>query len=199
MRRPRAPRSASSASSSSCPRRREQHLSLFYSFRSVKFERSDLDGMRSVRRRYNSPLRLQLHHTPSTPAPQQPAPTCPQAPAFAVLTNARLVAFSADDTICVRRSASSSTLLSSPALSPPPTPTPHARRPRADKNADEAEESAHARPRPLRLLSPLSPCALGAIRVPRPPLAVCARIDTSHSDHSIRTTLAIPVTSGLEP
>ncbi|KAJ6464255.1 hypothetical protein C8R47DRAFT_1237571 [Mycena vitilis] len=31
----------------------EQRLSLFLSFRSVKFEWSDLDGMRSVRRRYN--------------------------------------------------------------------------------------------------------------------------------------------------
>jgi hypothetical protein len=31
----------------------EQRLSLFHSFRSVKFEWSDLDGMRSVRRRYN--------------------------------------------------------------------------------------------------------------------------------------------------
>nr|GAT48629.1 predicted protein [Mycena chlorophos] len=33
----------------------EQRLILFHSFRSVKFEWSDLDGMRYVRRRYNSP------------------------------------------------------------------------------------------------------------------------------------------------
>jgi hypothetical protein len=36
----------------------EQHLSLFFSFRSVKFEWSGLDGMRSVRRRYNVRQRL---------------------------------------------------------------------------------------------------------------------------------------------
>ncbi|KAJ6535835.1 hypothetical protein DFH09DRAFT_1402621 [Mycena vulgaris] len=87
----------------------EQRLSLFHSFRAVNFEWSDLDGMRSVRRRYNSPPRLQLHPYHQQPAstPVSVPPPQPQAPAFAVLTNARLAAFSADDTICVRRSASS--------------------------------------------------------------------------------------------
>jgi hypothetical protein len=36
----------------------EQRLSLSLSFRSIKFEWSDLGGMRSVRRRYNVRQRL---------------------------------------------------------------------------------------------------------------------------------------------
>ncbi|KAJ6501285.1 hypothetical protein DFH09DRAFT_1102641 [Mycena vulgaris] len=173
----------------------EQRLSLFHSFRSVKFEWSDLDGMRSVRRRYNSPPRLQLHphaqlHHPQTQHQQPPAPTSvsvpppqPQAPAFAVLTNARLASFSADDTICLRRSASSSTLCptlpSSPALSPLPTPTPT---PQSQPHSPTAAKK-HTKPKakkarsPVKGLfafppSPLTPApATGAIRVPRPPLA----------------------------
>ncbi|KAJ7646093.1 hypothetical protein DFH06DRAFT_1333022 [Mycena polygramma] len=49
----------------------EQRLSLFLSFRSVKFEWSDLDGMRSVRRRYNSSCASPpptTAHTLSTPS-----------------------------------------------------------------------------------------------------------------------------------
>ncbi|KAJ7810097.1 hypothetical protein B0H14DRAFT_3480908 [Mycena olivaceomarginata] len=43
------------------------HLSLFFSFWSVKFEWSGLDGMRSVRRRYNSscPASPDLHPHPT--------------------------------------------------------------------------------------------------------------------------------------
>ncbi|KAJ6535815.1 hypothetical protein DFH09DRAFT_100033 [Mycena vulgaris] len=174
----------------------EQRLSLFHSFRSVKFEWSDLDGMRSVRRRYNSPPRLQLHphaqlHHPQTQHQQQPAPTVsvpppqPQAPAFAVLTNARLASFSADDTICLRRSASSSTLCptlpsstaSSPALSPLPTPVPHAPAKTSPKTHTHTKPKAKKARSPVKGLfafppSPPTPApATGAIRVPRPPLA----------------------------
>ncbi|KAF7350757.1 hypothetical protein MSAN_01636800 [Mycena sanguinolenta] len=81
----------------------EQKLSLFLSFRSVKFEWSDLDGMRYVRRRYNSSC-------PASPPPaavrspvlnptKPPSLTPPQPEAFAVLTNARLATFGKDDTI----------------------------------------------------------------------------------------------------
>ncbi|KAF8182759.1 hypothetical protein K438DRAFT_1975400 [Mycena galopus ATCC 62051] len=81
----------------------EQRLSLFLSFRSVKFEWSDLDGMRSVRRRYNSscpsspppPARAPTH-SPARP-PALPYPAAPEA--FAVLTNARLASFGKDETI----------------------------------------------------------------------------------------------------
>ncbi|KAJ6535817.1 hypothetical protein DFH09DRAFT_1091592 [Mycena vulgaris] len=61
---------------------------------------------------------------------ERPAPTSvsmlrpqPQALGFAVLTNARLASFNADDTIYVQRSPSSSTLSSSPL--PTPTPSPY--------------------------------------------------------------------------
>ncbi|KAF7312582.1 hypothetical protein MIND_00272300 [Mycena indigotica] len=52
----------------------EQRLILFHSFRSVKFEWSDLDGMRYIRRRYNSP--------PVYPSTQNrsSAPTSPRPP-----------------------------------------------------------------------------------------------------------------------
>ncbi|KAJ6501291.1 hypothetical protein DFH09DRAFT_1102648 [Mycena vulgaris] len=120
----------------------------------------------------------------------------PQGPGFAVLTNARFVSFSADDTICVRRSASSSTLSSSPLPTPTPTPTrthpPPPPSPRTitpqDSNAHEdAEKMALARQGPLRL--------------PRSPLAVCARTDTSHFDNLdnfIRTAPATAATLELQ-
>ncbi|KAJ7147008.1 hypothetical protein C8R44DRAFT_724698 [Mycena epipterygia] len=82
----------------------EQRLSLFHSFRSVKFEWSDLDGMRSVRRRYNSPA----HRHPSPPRPahfnlnlhlQHQHAHAHQHPAFAVLINA------AEDAMTVRAHA----------------------------------------------------------------------------------------------
>ncbi|KAJ7730109.1 hypothetical protein DFH07DRAFT_1066084 [Mycena maculata] len=125
----------------------EQRLSLFHSFRSVKFEWSDLDGMRSVRRRYNSPpprtqchpnptpyshsLHTQPQHQPyARPAHLQLAATTPipiPAPApssaFAVLTNARLATFGADDTICVRASFPGTPATPFPDF--PATPTPH--------------------------------------------------------------------------
>ncbi|KAJ6501287.1 hypothetical protein DFH09DRAFT_1444728 [Mycena vulgaris] len=81
---------------------------------------------------------LPLGQVRPTPAPQshphphdqQTAPTSvsmlrpqPQAPGFAVLTNARLASFSADDTISMWYSASSSALSSSPM--PMPTLTPY--------------------------------------------------------------------------
>ncbi|KAJ7067198.1 hypothetical protein C8F01DRAFT_1120616, partial [Mycena amicta] len=75
----------------------EQRLILFHSFRSVKFEWSDLDGMRSVRRRYNSPPvhpPVQTRSpTPTTPNSPRPPPlqlhlaSPPPSEAFAVLTN----------------------------------------------------------------------------------------------------------------
>ncbi|KAJ7824301.1 hypothetical protein B0H14DRAFT_3469430 [Mycena olivaceomarginata] len=109
----------------------EQRPSLFLSFRSVKFEWSDLDGMRSVRRRYNSscpaspppsqatrspylhpqtltrdPIRL--HALPLPPHAycshsysHPPVAAAPEA--FAVRTNAHLASFGKDDTICLQR------------------------------------------------------------------------------------------------
>ncbi|KAJ7165451.1 hypothetical protein C8R43DRAFT_1232546 [Mycena crocata] len=51
----------------------EQRLSLFHSFRSVKFEWTDLDGFRNVRRRYNSPPRqAQLPDTSPQHGPRSP-------------------------------------------------------------------------------------------------------------------------------
>ncbi|KAJ6592914.1 hypothetical protein B0H19DRAFT_1088766 [Mycena capillaripes] len=55
---------------------KELRLSLFHSFHSVKFDWSDLDGMRSVRRRYNSsypassPPLPHLHHVAYPPQVQ---------------------------------------------------------------------------------------------------------------------------------
>ncbi|KAJ6592993.1 hypothetical protein B0H19DRAFT_11726 [Mycena capillaripes] len=99
----------------------EQRLSLFHSFRSVKFEWSDLDGMRSVRRRYNSSCPASPPPPPRSPAVQphicvphisispphlhqvqaQPVSVSPTSTpaAFAVLTNAHLASFGKDDTI----------------------------------------------------------------------------------------------------
>ncbi|KAJ7431927.1 hypothetical protein B0H11DRAFT_824659 [Mycena galericulata] len=151
----------------------EQRLSLFHSFRTVKFEWSDLDGMHCVRRRYNpAPLQCQspprsahVHpvaaphavYAPGTqPRPphlQLPASTPASAPvpiphpspspsgtappsmssAFAVLTNARLASFGADDTICVRSTSTSTSFLASSSFEmememelfpDPPTPMP---------------------------------------------------------------------------
>ncbi|KAJ6477011.1 hypothetical protein C8R45DRAFT_1008560 [Mycena sanguinolenta] len=83
----------------------EQKMSLFLSFRSVKFEWSDLDGMRYVRRRYNSscptsPPAAAAVRSPVL-SPTKPPSLTPPAPqeAFAVLTNARLATFGKDDTI----------------------------------------------------------------------------------------------------
>ncbi|KAJ6592979.1 hypothetical protein B0H19DRAFT_1224695 [Mycena capillaripes] len=98
-----------------------QRLSLFHSFRSVKFEWSDLDGMRSVRRRYNSSCPASPPPLPRSPAVQphicvprisispphlhqvqaQPVSVSPTSTpaAFAVLTNAHLASFGKDDTI----------------------------------------------------------------------------------------------------
>ncbi|KAJ7165460.1 hypothetical protein C8R43DRAFT_986413 [Mycena crocata] len=61
----------------------EQRLSLFHSFRSVKFEWSDLDGMRSVRRRYNSPPVTEVQCHPSSPPshPSHPQTQSPRAAA----------------------------------------------------------------------------------------------------------------------
>ncbi|KAJ7721088.1 hypothetical protein B0H14DRAFT_587594 [Mycena olivaceomarginata] len=123
----------------------EQRISLFLSFRSVKLEWSDFDGMRSVRWCCNSsrpaspplsaaPLpQTQLHtgtrdpihppalplsphanvHSYSYPAPAAPpysysSPPPAASEAFALLTNAHLVPFEKDATICVRRPSYSS-------------------------------------------------------------------------------------------
>ncbi|KAJ7496462.1 hypothetical protein FB451DRAFT_1549600 [Mycena latifolia] len=80
----------------------EQRLALFHSFRSVKFEWSDLDGMRYVRRRYNSTDPTADARTRTRRRAPAAAPQLQQTASFAVLTNASLAAFSADDTICVR-------------------------------------------------------------------------------------------------
>ncbi|KAJ7099261.1 hypothetical protein B0H15DRAFT_927782 [Mycena belliarum] len=122
----------------------EQRLSLFHSFRSVKFEWSDLDGMRSVRRRYNAPINARVDLRPAAavpapasapPPPQLQAPPHPQAQ-FAVLTNARLAAFGADDTICAR---------GAPLPLPPASPSPHAVSP---SPSFATSPSPHATPSP---------------------------------------------------
>ncbi|KAJ7796452.1 hypothetical protein B0H14DRAFT_3551069 [Mycena olivaceomarginata] len=136
----------------------EQRISLFLSFRSVKLEWSDLDGVRSVRWCCNSSrpaspplstarspylhLQTQLHtdtrdpihppalplslranvHSYSYPAPAAPphfysSPPPAASEAFAFLTNAHLVSFGKDDTICVRQPSYSS---------PTPTHSTHA-------------------------------------------------------------------------
>ncbi|KAJ7730710.1 hypothetical protein B0H14DRAFT_3899264 [Mycena olivaceomarginata] len=97
----------------------EQRISLFLSFRSVKCEWSDLDGMRSMRWSYNSsrpassPLpvgrspylhpQTQLHTGTRDPIHPPALPLSPHANAFILLTNAHLVSFGKDDTICVWR------------------------------------------------------------------------------------------------
>ncbi|KAJ7018213.1 hypothetical protein C8F04DRAFT_1243365 [Mycena alexandri] len=82
----------------------EQRLLLFHSFRSVKFEWSDLDGMRGVRRRYNSPT------TQSCPAsPPQP----PHAHAHAVSPKSSLAQL---------RTAPPTTTPTTPNAHPRPTP-----------------------------------------------------------------------------
>ncbi|KAJ7843229.1 hypothetical protein B0H14DRAFT_3868613 [Mycena olivaceomarginata] len=118
----------------------EQRISLFLSFRSVKLEWSDLDGMRSSSRpalpllsAARSPYlhrQTQLHtgtwdpvHPPALPLSPHanvhyPAPAAPlhfysspppaASEAFAFLTNAHLVSFRKDNTICVRRPSYSS-------------------------------------------------------------------------------------------
>ncbi|KAJ7648004.1 hypothetical protein FB45DRAFT_212131 [Roridomyces roridus] len=123
----------------------EQRLSLLYSFRHVKFEWSDLDGMRSMRRRYQSPPprhgHTHCHPTspvrPSVPhSPHSPSTTANTTGAFAVLTNARLASFNPNETICVRSAmppcpstpaptspASLATSLSIPPPSTSPSPT----------------------------------------------------------------------------
>ncbi|KAJ7656202.1 hypothetical protein B0H17DRAFT_1338000 [Mycena rosella] len=167
----------------------EQRLSLFHSFRSVKFEWSDLDGMRSVRRRYNSPPRLQIVHPPA-PQPHS-APIPPSAPvhpeqaqthAFAVLTNARLATFSADDTICVR-GAGPGTPYHPPTLTP--YSSPHAATPAQFSAAPQTAATNPPKARkarspvkglfafPSAAASTASPAAAATpvIRVPLPPLA----------------------------
>ncbi|KAJ6501304.1 hypothetical protein DFH09DRAFT_1102661 [Mycena vulgaris] len=161
-----------------------ERLSLFHSFRFVKFEWSDLDGMRSVRRHYNLHPHAQLHlQAHPHQRPQQPAPISvsvpppqPQASAFAVLTNARLASFSADDPIC-GRSMSSFTLspvlssTSSPfaTLSPLPTPTPYSYSPTAVKTHTQPKKPKKARS-PVKGLfafpSPPSSCAPVRLQFP---------------------------------
>ncbi|KAJ6631277.1 hypothetical protein B0H10DRAFT_2206965 [Mycena sp. CBHHK59/15] len=117
----------------------EQRLSLFHSFRSVKFEWSDLDGMRSVRRRYNVRFANAFPLGPSpapTPAhnhnhPRAPRPTSNSRHSrrpSAVLNDARLATLNADDTICLRTHhsapASPSPYSASPQTPFPQTPTP---------------------------------------------------------------------------
>ncbi|KAK7057858.1 hypothetical protein R3P38DRAFT_2843388 [Favolaschia claudopus] len=117
----------------------EQKLSLFLSFRSVKFEWSDLDGMRptrSVRRRYNSscpasPPAVSVAPQTHSLFPARPPALAhpPASPALAVLTNAHLASFGKDDTICVRRPSIPPPSVTSPSLSslyrhPHPQPPP---------------------------------------------------------------------------
>ncbi|KAJ6535812.1 hypothetical protein DFH09DRAFT_1324871 [Mycena vulgaris] len=98
----------------------------------------------------------------------------------------RLVSFSADNTICLRRSASSSTLCptlpsspaSSPTLSPLPTSTPQ-----SQPHSPSAAKKKHSKPKAKKARSPVkglfafspsppTPAATnGVIRVPCPPLA----------------------------
>ncbi|KAJ6535845.1 hypothetical protein DFH09DRAFT_1402630, partial [Mycena vulgaris] len=221
--RPRAPRSASSASSSSrtsnasrtpetLKMTEEQRLSLFHSFRSVKFEWNDLDGMRSVRRRYNFPPRLQLHpHPHPHPYPQQAA-----APVLVPPPQAQTPPSQSSSTRASRpsarptpsRSASSSLLPGALSAYAHALFVPSLSRPRAldlqDSDADaltnqdkpQDEENALARQGPLCLPSP--PPTLAAFRVPRPLHAVCARIDTSHFDNCMRNAPAISATSEVE-
>ncbi|KAJ7165454.1 hypothetical protein C8R43DRAFT_1232547 [Mycena crocata] len=66
----------------------EQRTSLLHSFSSVKFEWSDLDGMRNVRRRYNSPPNPITQA--STPSATTHRDDSGSKNAFAVLTNTHL-------------------------------------------------------------------------------------------------------------
>ncbi|KAJ7496464.1 hypothetical protein FB451DRAFT_1207869 [Mycena latifolia] len=168
----------------------EQRLTLFHSFRSVKFEWSDLDGMRSVRPRYNSPPPPRLHLLqPQTPAPEHPQsapapqlhPQPQQTAAFAVLTNASLASFSPDETICVRGTSSPYPHHAHSHQHPHPQ-APHGVKPKSKK--------ARSPVKGLFAWSPVSPASVsisasapvsraspvpGApIRVPRPPFASVA-------------------------
>ncbi|KAJ6535326.1 hypothetical protein DFH09DRAFT_1404367 [Mycena vulgaris] len=146
-----------------------------------------------------SPLRLQravalpagaAPHASATP-PQETVPTLVsvpppqlQAPAFAILMNTRLALLSANDTICMQRSASSSTLSStlpsspafSPTLLPLPTPMLHAPAKTSPKTHMHIKPKAGKACSPIKGLfasppSPPTPApANGVIRVLRLPL-----------------------------
>ncbi|KAJ6464251.1 hypothetical protein C8R47DRAFT_70473 [Mycena vitilis] len=90
----------------------EQRLSLFLSFRSVKFEWSDLDGMRSVRRRYNSSC--------ASPPPRSP-PTTAYAPPHH--GHGQVHPYARRAPALPRLSTPSLPTLSLPTLSPAPLPT----------------------------------------------------------------------------
>ncbi|KAJ7252347.1 hypothetical protein B0H12DRAFT_1323849 [Mycena haematopus] len=162
----------------------EQRLSLFLSFRSVKFEWSDLDGMRSVRRRYNSscpaspsPVRSLTHSllSPARPPALQP----PSSEAFAVLTNARLATFGKDDTI---RGYASAPFPTTPERYCS-TPTPYDSAPRYESKYEYEYASAPATPPPM-VRSVSSPPAL----VPTPPVMRRSPSISSPSPKSNKTT-----------
>ncbi|KAJ7646100.1 hypothetical protein DFH06DRAFT_582694 [Mycena polygramma] len=101
----------------------EQRLSLFLSFRSVKFEWSDLDGMRSVRRRYNSSCASPPPTTAYAPAHHghgQTHPYARRAPALPRLSTPSLPTLS----LPTLSPAPLPTLSSSPSSLPTATPTP---------------------------------------------------------------------------
>ncbi|KAJ7288885.1 hypothetical protein C8J57DRAFT_1707174 [Mycena rebaudengoi] len=158
----------------------EQRLSLFHSFRSVKFEWSDLDGMRPIRRRYNSNTTIQgipsaaptsphvnsNHNNNPYPRPphlqlHEPADS-PTNHAFAVLTNAHLASFGAEDTICLRRQQQQHLHQ----YARPATPSPYSQ--------DPAPPYEHtAAPQQNKVRSPVKGLFSGvsAIHIPLPPFA----------------------------
>ncbi|KAJ6535828.1 hypothetical protein DFH09DRAFT_1324886 [Mycena vulgaris] len=93
----------------------------------------------------------------------------PQAPGFAVLTNACLASFSADDTICVRRFHSSFTLSSSPL--PMPMPIPYSKTPKKSRSRVKGLFAFPAR-RSQSALDPTLPILIISIisSAPRPRL-----------------------------
>ncbi|KAJ7147006.1 hypothetical protein C8R44DRAFT_20924 [Mycena epipterygia] len=168
----------------------EQRLSLFHSFRSVKFEWSDLDGMRSVRRRYNSPP----HRHPSPPRPAHlnlnlhlQHAHAHQPPAFAVLTNA------ADDAMTVRAHtrfpASPTSYSHSPHSAQAPHPHPpeqmHSPQPQTPAPATAKTRSPVKGLFPSALPTP--PCA----PAPRPPPCIRPPRRTSPCPRQLRHKLRL--------